>query len=215
MDGQWRFPQNDLVPEKFKTCIILFEDDYFYMHPGFNPVSIFKALRDNLKSSKIKRGGSTLTQQVIRLSRKGQPRTYFEKLKELILATRLEFRASKNKIVSYYASNAPFGGNVVGLDAASWRYFNRNAHELSWAESATLAVLPNAPSLIYPGKNQEQLLIKRNRLLKKLLENMDIDSLTYKLSIAEDIPTKPYPLPQIAPHLLQKVSQTYMGKQIK
>lgn len=214
-DGQWRFPQNNSVPEKFKTCIIQFEDEYFYKHLGFNPISIFKALRDNLKSSEVKRGGSTITQQVIRLSRKGQSRTYFEKLKEIILATRLEFRASKNKIVSYYVSNAPFGGNVVGLDAASWRYFNRNATELSWAESATLAVLPNAPSLIYPGKNQEQLLIKRNRLLKKLLKNKVIDSLTYQLSIAESIPEKPYPIPQIAPHLLQKISKFYSGKQVK
>jgi penicillin-binding protein 1C len=214
-DGQWRFPQNDSIPEKFKISIIQFEDAYFYKHPGFNPFSIFKAIRDNLKSNKIKRGGSTITQQVIRLSRKGQSRTYFEKLKEIILATRLELRASKDKILSYYASNAPFGGNVVGLDAASWRYFNRNAHELSWAESATLAVLPNAPSLIYPGRNQEQLLTKRNILLKKLLENKVIDSLTYQLSIAEDMPSKPYPLPQIAPHLLQRVSKTHGGKQIK
>ena len=85
------------------------------------------------------------------------------------MATRLELRESKDKILAYYSSNAPFGGNVVGLDAASWRYFNRNANDLSWAESATLAVLPNAPSLIYPGKNQEHLLKKRNRLLKKLI----------------------------------------------
>ncbi|HEX9602047.1 MAG TPA: transglycosylase domain-containing protein, partial [Mariniflexile sp.] len=75
-DGQWRFPQNDSVPEKFKTCVLQFEDEYFYKHPGFNPVSIFKALRDNLKSNSVKRGGSTITQQVIRLSRKGQKRTY-------------------------------------------------------------------------------------------------------------------------------------------
>ncbi|WP_308993641.1 penicillin-binding protein 1C [Mariniflexile litorale] len=214
-DGQWRFPQNDRVPEKFKTCIIQFEDEYFYKHPGFNPISIFKALRDNLKSNTIKRGGSTITQQVIRLSRKGQERTYFEKVIEIILATRLEFRASKNQILSYYSSNAPFGGNVVGLDAASWRYFNRNSSELSWAESATLAVLPNAPSLIYPGKNQERLIKKRNLLLKKLLENEVIDSLTYNLSIAESLPQKPYPLPQIAPHLLQKVSQLHSGKRIQ
>ncbi|ULC59606.1 penicillin-binding protein 1C [Flaviramulus sp. BrNp1-15] len=214
-DGQWRFPQNDSIPEKFKTCIIQFEDEYFYKHPGFNPISIFKALRDNLKSNKVKRGGSTLTQQVIRLSRKGKPRTYFEKIKEIILATRLELRTSKDKILSYYSSNAPFGGNVVGLDAASWRYFNRNATELSWAESATLAVLPNAPSLIYPGKNQERLLVKRNRLLNKLLGNQIIDSLTYQLSIAEGLPQKPYALPQIAPHLLQKVSQVHSGKRIQ
>ncbi|MFG6685160.1 penicillin-binding protein 1C [Mariniflexile sp. HNIBRBA6329] len=214
-DGQWRFPQNDRVPEKFKTCIIQFEDEYFYKHPGFNPISIFKALRDNLKSNTIKRGGSTITQQVIRLSRKGQERTYFEKGIEIILATRLEFRASKNQILSYYSSNAPFGSNVVGLDAASWRYFNRNPSELSWAESATLAVLPNAPSLIYPGKNQERLIKKRNLLLKKLLENEVIDSLTYNLSIAENLPQKPYPLPQTAPHLLQKVAQLHSGKRVQ
>lgn len=214
-DGQWRFPHNDSIPEKFKTCILQFEDEYFYKHPGFNPISIYKALRDNIKSGAVKRGGSTLTQQVIRLSRKGQKRTYFEKLKELILATRLEFRESKNAILGYYASNAPFGGNVVGLDAASWRYFNRNANDLSWAESATLAVLPNAPSLIYPGKNQERLLKKRNRLLEKLLSNAIIDTLTYELSIVEGLPQKPYPLPQIAPHLLQKVCKSHYGKFVK
>ncbi len=214
-DGQWRFPHNDSIPKKFETCIVQFEDEYFYQHPGFNPVSIFKALKENLSSGDIKRGGSTLTQQVIRLSRKGQSRTYWEKIKELILATRLELRDSKKDILSYYASNAPFGGNVVGLDAASWRYFNCDAHQLSWAENATLAVLPNAPSLIYPGKNQERLLEKRNHLLAKLLENKTIDTLTYELSIAENLPQKPYALPQIAPHLLQKVAQKNRGERVQ
>ena len=214
-DGQWRFPESDSIPEKFKTCIIAFEDDYFYKHPGFNPISIIKALKENLSSGDIKRGGSTITQQVIRLSRKGQSRTYLEKLKEIILATRLEFRYSKEKILTLYASHAPFGGNVVGIDAASWRYYNRNANDLSWAESATLAVLPNAPSLIYPGKNQKQLLAKRNRLLKKLLDNKSIDSLTYNLSLAEGLPQKPYALPQTAPHLLQTISKTNKGKRVK
>lgn len=214
-DGQWRFPHNDSIPEKFKTCIIAFEDAYFYKHPGFNPISIFKAFKENLKSNGIKRGGSTLTQQVIRLSRKGQNRTYFEKVIEIILATRLELRESKDQILAYYASNAPFGGNVVGLDAASWRYFNRDANQLSWAEHATLAVLPNAPSLIYPGKNQEQLRNKRNRLLKKLRDNAVIDSLTYQLSIAEGLPQKPYALPQTAPHLLQKVATKHSGKRVQ
>ena len=213
-DGQWRFPKSDSVPEKFKHCIILFEDEHFYKHPGFNPVSIYKALRDNLKSGKVKRGGSTITQQVIRLSRQGQQRTYLEKFKEIILATRLEFRESKDQILAYYSSYAPFGGNVVGIDAASWRYFNRSSHQLSWAESATLAVLPNAPSLIYPGKNQEHLLKKRNRLLKKLLDKTIIDSLTYTLSIAEELPQKPYALPQTAPHLLQKISKSHEGERI-
>lgn len=214
-DGQWRFPFSDSIPKKFETCIIQFEDAYFYDHPGFNPVSIFKALKDNVASKKVKRGGSTLTQQVIRLSRKGKPRTYFEKLKELILATRLEFRHSKKHILNLYCSNAPFGGNVIGLEAASWRYFNRSPFDLSWSECATLAVLPNAPSLIYPGKNQQRLLQKRNRLLKKLLENHDIDEMTYKLSLIEPLPQKPFPLPQLAPHLLQNLKTTHSGQSIQ
>ncbi len=214
-DGQWRFPHNDTVPQKFKTCLIQFEDEHFYKHPGFNPVSIFKAIKQNIQAGKVVRGGSTITQQVMRLSRKDRPRTYFEKLKELILATRLEFRASKEEILAYWSSNAPFGGNVVGLDAASWRFFNRKASDLSWAEAATLSVLPNAPKLIYPGKNQQKLLAKRNRLLKKLLTKKVIDSLTYDLAILEEIPQKAYSIPQIAPHLLQKVNKEKKGQFVK
>lgn len=214
-DGQWRFPKKDSISTKFEDCIVEFEDAYFYKHPGFNPISMFKALKQNLKAKKAKRGGSTLTQQVIRLSRNGKKRTYFEKIVELILATRLELKYSKKEILSFYAANAPFGGNVVGVEAASWRYFGRNTHALSWAETATLAVLPNAPSLIYPGKNQQKLLEKRNRLLKKLLDEQYIDELTYKLSIIEILPQKPYPLPQIAPHLLEKTVKFYKGKRIK
>ena len=137
---------------------------------------------------KQSRGGSTLTQQVIRLSRKEKKRSYSEKLVELIWATRLEFRHSKEEILKLYVSHAPFGGNVVGLDVAAWRYYGLQPHQLSWAESATLAVLPNAPSLIYPGKNQERLLAKRNRLLEKLLSEEIIDSTTYELSLLEELP---------------------------
>lgn len=214
-DGQWRFPHNDSVPHKFSKCILQFEDAYFFSHPGINPVSIVKALGKNIQSNRVKRGGSTITQQVIRLSRKGRARSYFEKLVEMILATRLELRDSKEKILSYYASNAPFGGNVVGLDVASWRYFNCDPSQLSWAESATLAVLPNAPSLIYPGKNQEKLINKRNRLLAKLLSKSIIDSLTYKLAILEELPPKPFPIAQIAPHLLIKLDKEHKGERVR
>ncbi len=214
-DGQWRFPHNDSVPQKFKTCLINFEDEHFYKHPGFNPISIFKAIQQNIKAGRVVRGGSTITQQVMRLSRNDRPRTYFEKFKELILASRLEFKASKEEILAFWSSNAPFGGNVVGLDAASWRFFNRKASDLSWAEAATLAVLPNAPKLIYPGKNQQKLLAKRNRLLKKLLRKKVIDSLTYDLAILEEIPQKPYRLPQITLHLLQKINKEKKGQFVK
>ncbi|MDI1257386.1 MAG: penicillin-binding protein 1C [Flavobacterium sp.] len=214
-DGQWRFPAQDSIPDKFKQCIVAFEDQYFYTHPGFNPVAMVNAVRQNHAAGKVVRGGSTLTQQVIRLSRKGQGRTYFEKLIEVILATRLEFRYSKNSILELYAAHAPFGGNVVGLEMASWRYFGVQSHQLSWAESATLAVLPNAPSLIYPGKNQERLRIKRDNLLLKLQQQGTIDKQTYELSLAEPLPQKPFDLPQIAPHLLQRVAKKQEGTRVK
>ena len=99
-DGQWRFPETDSVSKKFEHCILAFEDQQFYNHFGFNPVSMVEAVSENIKAGKIVRGGSTITQQVIRLARKGKKRTYFEKLIELVLATRLEFEASK-KAVSY------------------------------------------------------------------------------------------------------------------
>ncbi len=214
-DGQWRFPELDSVPTKFKHCIIQFEDAHFYKHFGFNPVSIVKALGQNLKAKRVVRGGSTLTQQVIRLSRKNQQRSYIEKLKELILATRLEFRYSKERILELYASHAPFGGNVVGLEMAAWRYYRLQPHQLSWAESATLAVLPNAPSLIYPGKNQIRLKNKRNRLLKKLYTSKVIDSLTYTLAIEEELPQRPHQLPNIAPHFVQEVKKVHNGQRLQ
>ncbi len=215
LDGQWRFPETDSLPEKFEKCIIAFEDQQFYRHLGFNPYAMAEAIVQNYKAGEIVRGGSTITQQVIRLSRKGKSRSYFEKLKELILATRLELSKSKNEILKLYASHAPFGGNVVGIDMAAWRYFGLPAYQLSWAESATLAVLPNAPSLIYPGKNQTQLLKKRNRLLQVLLEQETIDSLTYELSISEILPQKPYALPQTAPHLVDYMAQKNKGQRVR
>ncbi len=214
-DGQWRFPAQDSVPYKFRQCIVEFEDQHFYHHPGFNPVAMFNAAAQNYSAGRVVRGGSTLTQQVIRLSRKGQERTYFEKAVEIVLATRLELGYSKEEILEMYAAHAPYGGNVVGLEMASWRYFGVRSDQLSWAESATLAVLPNAPSLIYPGKNQLKLLDKRNRLLQKLLEEKIIDRQTCQLAMAEPLPQKPFDLPQTAPHLLQRIAKKQEGQRVK
>ncbi|MDE6819789.1 penicillin-binding protein 1C [Bacteroides acidifaciens] len=200
-DGQWRFPPRETIPEKIKQCLITFEDKHFYHHWGVNPLSIGRAVYQNTKHKRIISGGSTLTMQTIRLAR-NESRTFGEKIIEMIWATRLEFRASKEEILSMYVSHAPFGGNVVGLDAAAWRYFGHSAEDLSWAESAMLAVLPNAPAMIHLSKGRKMLLSKRNRLLKQLLEEKIIDSSTYELAVTEPLPDEPHPLPQIAPHLV-------------
>ncbi len=210
-DNQWRFPASDTIPEKFKICLIQFEDRYFYYHWGVNPIAIFRAMKQNIKAHKIVSGGSSITMQTIRLSRNAD-RTWFEKIKEMVLATRLEFRYSKEKILSLYASHAPFGGNVVGVEAAAWRYFGHSAQDLSWAEAATLAVLPNAPAMVHPSKNREALLNKRNRLLKRLLNQNYIDQTTYELALQEPLPVEPQPLPQSAPHLVSYFYLTENGK---
>lgn len=209
-DGQWRFPTADTVPEKFAKCIVAFEDKRFYHHPGVDVLALSRAMRLNIKAGRVISGGSTITMQVVRLYRR-ESRTVLQKLIEVLLAFRLEFSNSKEDILKLYAENAPFGSNVVGLDAAAWRYFGRSAKSLSWGEMATLAVLPNSPSLVHPGKNSPKLIEKRNNLLDKMARLKVIDMQTAQLAKLEPIPGKPMELPQYAPHLLNRFKSEYFS----
>jgi penicillin-binding protein 1C len=211
-DGQWRFPQNDSVPEKFKKAIVAYEDKRFMSHNGVDIWAIFRAIRLNAQKGRRVSGGSTITMQTLRMARRNPSRTVVEKIKEAILATRLEWRYSKSKILGMYSSNAPFGGNVVGLDAAAWKYFGRNAKQLSWAESCMLAVLPNSPSLIHLGRNRKKLKKKRDWLLDKLCSNGEMDSISCQLAKLETLPAKPKPLPRVSPHLLERVHKELVLK---
>lgn len=214
-DGQWRFSPSDSVPLKFKICITEFEDRSFYSHPGISMKGIIRAIKQNISNRRVVSGGSTITMQVARLMRGQRSRNIKSKFIEMNMALRMELRYSKEEILNFYASNAPFGNNVVGLEAASWRYFSRPSGMLSWAECAVLAVLPNAPGLIYPGKNHDALLAKRNRLLKRLYDRGILSSTTYKLSLLEALPDKPLPLPDKSSHLLEKmIKEGKKGKTI-
>ena len=214
-DGQWRFPSSGHVPEKFERALLTYEDRWFRYHPGVNPVALLRALSDNIKAGEIVRGGSTVTMQVSRLAQGNSNRTYTAKLAEMLSSLRLELFRSKNSILQMYADNAPFGGNTVGLEAASWRYTGKPSAALSWAEAAALAVLPNSPSLIYPGKNQELLKLKRDKLLKKMHELNHFDSLTLVLAIDEPLPGEPKPMPARAPHLTDYLFINNRGKYIR
>lgn len=213
-DGQWRFPPRHTVPEKIKVCLTEFEDRHFYRHWGVNPLAIGRAVVQNLKQKRIVSGGSTLTMQTIRLAR-NRPRTFGEKFIEMIWATRLEFRYSKEEILSLYVSHAPFGGNVVGLDAAAWRYYGHPAEELSWAEAATLAVLPNAPAMVHLSRSRQSLLDKRNRLLGQLYKKGVFDASSYELALSEPLPQEPLPLPQTAPHLVNYFYKEHNGEYVQ
>ncbi len=204
-DEQWRFPKMDTVPLSFAQAIITYEDKRFEHHIGVDVRSLLRAIRQNFRANKVISGASTLDMQVMRLARKRKKRTIWQKLVESILAVRLNMRYSKNEILAFYASNAPFGGNIVGLEAASWRYFGKSPKLLSAGEAAVLAVLPNNPSLVRPGKNEKILLRKRNRLLDKMWAQGKIDSISCVLSKEEPLPGKPHRLPSLAPHLLNYV----------
>ena len=214
-DGQWRFPPSSLVPEKFEKSLLTFEDKWFYYHPGINPVSIFRALKNNIKAGEVVSGGSTITMQVARISRGNLPRSYKEKIIEMFSALKLELFRPKKRILELYTSNAPFGGNTVGLEAAAWRYTGKSSADLTWAEAAALAILPNSPSLVFPGRNQEKLKSRRDILLKRLFERKYIDSLTLVLALDEPLPGEPKPLPSKAPHLTDHFFITNKGHTLK
>lgn len=206
-DGQWRFPADGEVPIKFVRCITAFEDRRFFFHPGIDPLSIARAFWQNARWRKRVSGGSTLTMQLARLRLGHRPRTVGNKLLETVDAIRLELRFSKRWLLREYAANAPFGSNVVGLWAAAWRYYGRPPALLSWGETAALAVLPNAPSLVRPGKNSDALRRKRDRLLDRLALSGAIDPTTCALAKTEPLPLAPLPLPQKAPHLLERLKK--------
>lgn len=204
-DGQWRFPAVEPVPAELERALTTFEDKRFRYHPGVDPLALGRAVWLNLTRGEVVSGGSTLTMQVIRLARPDAPRTVGEKLLEAVLALRLELSYSKDEILALYLANAPFGGNTVGASAAAWRYYGRPLKALSWAEYATLAVLPNAPALIHPGRNRDALRAKRDALLRRLCADGAIDSTTLALSLEEPLPTRPQPMPRLAPHLLDRL----------
>jgi penicillin-binding protein 1C len=207
-DGQWRFPASDHVPEKFSRALIAYEDHRFFQHPGIDPLAIARAAYSDVRARRIVSGGSTLTMQLARRIRDQDDRGVGDKIIEMLFATRLELAYDKAKILALYSAHAPFGANVVGLDAAAWRYFGRPSNELSWAEACTLAVLPNSPALVHPGRNRAALLTKRNRLLRKLHDEGSISDLDLNLALREPLPNAPQPLPNAAPHLLATLQST-------
>lgn len=206
-DGQWRMPAGDSIPYRFEQCLIAFEDRHFRSHPGIHLPSLVRAARQNHQAGRVVSGGSTITMQVARMARGDRPRTWWNKLVEVALALRLEVRYSKDAILALYAANAPFGGNVVGLEAAAWRWFGQPPERLGWAECATLAVLPNAPARIHPGRRRDELRRKRDRLLSYLRDIGTMDSMACQLAKSEPLPDRPLPLPLKAAHLLTTLEQ--------
>ena len=204
-DGQWRMPAADSVSRELVLAVLTYEDRNFYDHAGVSPTAVVRALAENWRAGKVVSGGSTITMQVARMARGNRARTLVQKMVEASWATRLEFRYSKEEILHLWLTHAPFGGNVVGAEAAALRYYGRPPDRLSWAEAATLAVLPNSPGLIHPGRARDALRRKRDELLDDLVDAGHLAADEAALAKLEPLPAAPLPRPRDADHLLERL----------
>lgn len=212
---QYCFPPDKKlkIPEKLKSAVLTFEDKRFYYHLGFDPLAIIRAVYSNISEMRVVSGASTITMQVARII-EGRERTLYQKTKEVIMALKYELFHSKEEILSTYLRYAPYGGNIIGYEAASWKYFKKKPEALSWAEASVLAVLPNSPSSMYPGRNKALLKSKRNRLLKKLYLRKIISHNSFELASQEPIPDKVHPYGQYAHHLTQNLLDDNKGRRV-
>jgi penicillin-binding protein 1C len=206
-DGQWRFPPGAAVPARFATALVAYEDRRFRGHTGFDSIGILRAIRDNLAGGRIVSGASTISMQLARISAGPRPRSLAAKLLETWIAVRLELLGTKAAILARYAALAPFGGNVVGVQAAGFRWFGHASSQLTWSEAAVLAVLPNSPGLVHPGRSRQELGRKRDALLAELVARGQMDPAELPYALAEALPAEPLPMPQLAPHLLARAGR--------
>lgn len=201
------------VPETLKTAVINYEDKKFYSHSGVDYPRILKSFFNNMIGRK-KMGASTISMQVVKLL-EPKKRTYFNKLIEVVKAYKLESEFSKEEILKIYLNNVPYGSNIIGYSGAIKMYFNKEVKDLSYAEAALLAVLPNSPGILNLKKNNDKLEAKRNRLLKTLLDRKLIDERQYKFSLLEKFPNKIYYYEKKAPQFSIFLKNKYPEKIIK
>ncbi|WP_163835490.1 penicillin-binding protein 1C [Spartinivicinus ruber] len=168
--GNWQYPITiNQVSENYLTALLAYEDQYFYSHPGVNPFALLRALWQNTSNGKVVSGGSTLTMQVARIIDPHQ-RSITGKLKQIFRALQLEWYLTKDEILTIYLNNAPFGGTVIGVEAASYAYLGKSSQYLSDAEAALLTVLPQAPSWFRPDRHPKRAEIARNKVLDRLTQ---------------------------------------------
>lgn len=167
-DQQWRMKISiSEISPLLKKTILAKEDKYFYAHPGVNPIAMLKSLFDNLLHGKIRSGASTITMQVAR-ALEPKPRTYWNKLREIFRAEQLELKYKKDEILQLYLNLVPYGGNIQGVKAAALFYFKKNPDHLSLAEITTLSIIPNRPSFLRIGKNNDRIVVAQESLAAKV-----------------------------------------------
>lgn len=198
-EGIWRYPVTiEEVSPRYLEALIQYEDRWFWKHPGVNPFSVARAAWQDLRAGRVISGGSTLTMQVARLL-DPHSRTFGGKIRQLWRALQLEWHLSKRDILTLYLNRAPFGGTLQGVGAASWAYLGKSPAQMSYAEAALLAVLPQAPSRLRPDRWSERAQAARDKVLDRMVSQGVWSAAQVAESREEPVWLAPRQMPQLAP----------------
>ncbi len=213
-DDKWRMPiaPEDISPE-MKKAFLAKEDRWFNWHFGVNPFAIIRATFNNLRHQKRTSGASTITMQVVRLLHPAE-RSYTNKIMEVFRAMQLELHHSKKEIFEMYLNLVPYGGNVVGVKSASLLFYQKNPNHLSIAEITSLAIIPNRPNSLKPGKFNEEIKNERNRWLQYFQAHHIFDDAAIADALDEPLEMQRHPAPKIAPHYALWLKKQYPDQPI-
>jgi len=205
-DGYWRLKTNvtDVSP-RYLMLLKAYEDKRFESHPGVDPLALGRAVTQLVRSRHIVSGASTLTMQVARLL-EPRPRGYGAKLIQMIRAVQLEERYSKDEILSFYLTLAPFGGNLEGVRAASLAYFGKEPKSLSLSEAALLVALPQSPERQRPDRHAIAARHARDHVLARMIDEGVITKADVKVAQREGVPSLRLAMPLSAPHFAQHLA---------
>ncbi len=206
-NGVWRYPvTNQQVSPYYLEALLTYEDRWFYSHPGVNPLALVRASWQNLRGARVVSGGSTLSMQVARLL-DPHSRTLPGKFRQLWRTLQLEWHLSKDEILSLYLNRAPFGGTLQGVAAASWAYLGKSPQNLTRAEAALLAVLPQAPSRLRPDRHPQRAQLARDKVLRRLAEFQVWPQGSVDEALEEPLWLAPRQEPSLAPLLARRLNR--------
>ncbi|MBD0278929.1 MAG: penicillin-binding protein 1C, partial [Flavisolibacter sp.] len=214
-DEKWRMKTElDEISPLLRKAIVAKEDKYFYVHPGVNPFAVGRAFFKNLVRMKTTSGASTISMQVAR-ALEPRKRNVFSKLIEVFRAFQLEWKYNKEEILQLYLNLVPYGGNIEGVKSASLLYFNKAPDHLSLAEITALSIIPNRPSSLVIGKNNDLIIKERNRWLNRFAEDKVFTKKEIKDALSEPLHASRTSVPHFIPHLSYKLKQQQNSDIIK
>ncbi|NTW22987.1 PBP1A family penicillin-binding protein [Candidatus Falkowbacteria bacterium] len=209
------------LPKYLRDATVAIEDKNFYQHHGFDPIAIVRAAIANYTHKQIKQGASTLTQQLARTILLNRDPSYVRKIKELVLAIKIEYRFDKDEILELYLNNIPYGSTAYGVEAASRLYFGKSAANLTIKEAAYIAALPKAPTIYSPyGPNVDQLHERANMVVEKMREQNYISEKESREALSSPNPSfnnisDPIKAPHFAFYVLDILAREYGEEKVR